>query len=260
MRVAGGICALTVFIVVAASGVADAAEIRVYSSGAPAQAAKAIAANFSAQTGHQITFTVAQPATIEGELAAGDRADIVILPSPAIALLNTSGALRAGSAVALARVGIGIVVRDGMNRPDISNAAAIRKLLLDAHSIVYPDPRSGGGSTGRAIARMIDQMGITDAVKAKLTRTSAIGGGVDLVAGGQAEVGLFNISEILPIKGVTLIGPLPAEVQNYIVFTAAIPASNATPDPAVSFINVLAGPAARQAWQGAGLEPLPAAP
>jgi molybdate transport system substrate-binding protein len=260
MRVAGGLCALTVSIFAGASGVADAADIRVYSSGAPAEAAKTIAGNFSAQTGHQITFTVGQPATIEGDLAAGDKADLVILPSPAIAMLNGTRALRAGSAVDLARVGIGIVVRDGTNRPDISNPAAIRKLLLDAHSIVYPDPRSGGGSAGRAIANMIDQMGITDAVNPKLTRTSAIGGGVDLVAGGKAEIGLFNISEILPIKGVTLIGPLPAELQSYIVFTAAIPTSNATPEPAAAFIKMLADPTARQAWQGAGLEPLPAAP
>jgi molybdate transport system substrate-binding protein len=133
-------------------------------------------------------------------------------------------------------------------------------LLLEARSIAYPDPQTGGGSAGRAIARMIDKMGITDAIKAKLMRKSAIGGGVDLVAGGTAEVGLFNISEILPIKGVTLVGPLPAEVQNWIVFTAAIPATNATPEPAAAFIKMLADPTARPTWQSAGLEPLGAPP
>jgi len=259
MRIAAGIRTVTLLTVVGTSGFADAADIRVFSSGAPAQAAKMLATKFSTDTGHRIMFTVGQPATIEGDLTAGDKADVVILPSPAIAILSHSGALRAGSTVDLARVGVGVVVRNGMNRPDISNSAAIRQLLLDARSIVYPDPRTGGGSAGRAIARMIDQMGITNAVNGKLTLTSAIGGGVDLVAGGKAEVGLFNISEILPIKGVTLVGPLPDEVQNYIVFTAAIPASNATPEPAASFIAMLTGPQARQAWQSAGLEPLPAA-
>jgi molybdate transport system substrate-binding protein len=164
--------------------------------------------------------------------------------------------LRAGSAVDLARVGIGVVVRTGARTPDIANAAAIRKLLLEAHSVVYPDPTSGGGSAGRAIAHMIDEMSLTETVRAKLTRASAIGGGVALVAGGNVEVGLFNISEILPIQGVQLVGPLPAELQNYIVFSAAIPVRNTAPEPAAAFIQALAAPEARDAWRNAGMEPV----
>jgi molybdate transport system substrate-binding protein len=260
MRVAAGIGTLTLLAFAAAASGADAADIRVFSTGAPSVAAKIIATDFSARTGHQLTFTVGQPATIASKLAAGEPADVAILPAPVVARLSRAQILRAESAVALARVGIGVVVRDGTAKPDISGTAAIRQLLLGARSIVYPDPRTGGGSAGRAIAHTIDQMGIADAVRPKLMLKSAIGGGVDLVAGGQAEVGLFNISEILPVKGVTLIGPLPAEVQNYIVFTAAIPASNMAPEPAASFIKVLANPAARPAWQGAGLDPLGGAP
>jgi molybdate transport system substrate-binding protein len=162
--------------------------------------------------------------------------------------------VRAGSAIALARVGIGVVVRQGAASPDISTAAAIRKLLLDAHSIVYPDPEAGGGYAGRAIARMIDRMDVAAVVKPKLTLRSAIGGGVELVARGKVEVGLFNISEIIPIKGVTLVGPLPAELQSYIVFSAAITANSSTPKPDVAFIRMLAGPLAGNAWQKAGLE------
>jgi molybdate transport system substrate-binding protein len=236
--------------------IADAAELRVYCTGAPAPAVKAIAADFSAQTTHHLTFVVGQPATIEGDLAAGAKADIVILPAPVIARLKTSGALRADSAIDLARVGIGVVVRSGAQQPDISNAAAIRKLLLDARSIVYSDPQTGGGSAGRAVAAMIDRMGISDSVKPKLMLVHAIGGGVDLVAAGKAEVGFFNISEILPVKGVTLVGPLPTELQSYIVFDAAIPAGAAAAEPAATFIRTLAGPASRAAWQKAGLEPL----
>ena len=203
-----------------------------------------------------LTFTVGQPATIESDLDAGAKADVVILPSPVVAMLGGTGALRAGSAVDLARVGIGVVVRNGASAPDISNAAAIRKLLLDARSIVYPDPTSGGGSAGRAIAHMIEEMGLTETIRPKLTRASAIGGGVALVAGGNVEVGLFNISEILPIQGVQLVGPLPAELQNYIVFSAAIPVRNTAPEPASAFIQALAAPAARDAWRNAGMEPV----
>jgi molybdate transport system substrate-binding protein len=257
MKAASRVGAFVTLAFIGAASFAKAADIRVYSTGAPSEAAKVVGATFANDSGHHLTFTFGQPATIENDLAAGDRADVVILPAPVIATLTGTGALRAGSAVDVARVGVGVVVRTGAKAPDISSPAAIRKLLLDARSIVYPDPTSGGGTTGRAIARMIDQMGLTETVRPKLTRTSAIGGGVALVANGDAEIGMFNISEILPIQGVTLVGPLPAELQTYIVFAAAIPASNTVPAPAEAFIKALAAPAAREAWVKSGMEPLP---
>jgi molybdate transport system substrate-binding protein len=253
MRAIARIGAITALGIFATAINADAAEIHVYCTGAPAPAVQAAGADFAAQTGHHLTFIIGQPATI-----AGDQAEIVILPAPVVAKLKASGALRADSAVDLARVGIAI--RSGAPQPDISSAAAIRKLLLDAHSIVYPDPlEPGGGSAGRAIAQMIERMGIADNVRPKLTLTTAIGGGVALVAAGKAEVGLFNTSEILPVSGATLAGPLPPDLQTYIVFDAAIPAGAAAPAPAASFIATLVAPAERQAWQKAGLEPLGAA-
>jgi molybdate transport system substrate-binding protein len=251
---------MTMLVFVASAGVAAAADIRVYATGAPAQAVKVLAASFSARSGDTFRFTVAQPAVIQQRLAAGEQADVVILPTGAMARLKRSDASHLGNTVDVARVGVGVVVREGAKQPDISDPAAIRALLLNAHSIVYPDPGTGGGFAGRRIARMIDGMGISEVVKPKLTLKSAIGGGVDLVASGAAEVGFFNISEITPIKGVTLVGPLPADLQSYIVFTAAVPATNTAPQPAISFINALTEPAARSAWQATGMEPIPASP
>jgi molybdate transport system substrate-binding protein len=129
-------------------------------------------------------------------------------------------------------------------------------LLRDAQSIVYPDPaEAGGGSTGLVIARMIERLGLTDTVRPKLTVKPAISGGVDLVASGKVEVGLFNISEITPVKGIALVGPLPADLQHYIQLTAAIAVKSAIPEPASAYIKRLIDPAARPAWQSAGLEP-----
>jgi molybdate transport system substrate-binding protein len=134
-------------------------------------------------------------------------------------------------------------------------------LLRDAHSVAYPDPaEAGGGSTGLVVARMIEKLGLTDIVRPKLTVKSAIGGGVALVAEGKAEVGIFNISEIVPVKGVTLVGPLPPELQTYILFTAAIPVKSTVPEPAAAYIKRLTDPAAQQAWQNAGLEPIAPSP
>jgi len=104
------------------------------------------------------------------------------------------------------------------------------------------------------VARMIEQMGIADAVKPKLTIMQAIDGGVDLVAKGKAEVGLFNISEILPVPGVTLVGPLPASVQNYIVFAAALHARSRSPEPAQAFVKLATDPASGDEWKDGGLE------
>ena len=239
----------------AAAG-AVAADIRVFCTGAPATAVKAVAENFAKVSGHHFSWAIGQPATIQERLVAGDKADIVIVPAPVAAKLAVSGAMRGDSVVALSRVGIGVVVRAGAPMPDISNAAAIRRLLIKAHAIVYPDPASGGGTAGRAIAQMIDRMGLTATVRPKLTRTSAIGGGVALVAAGKAEVGFFNISEILPVPGVTLAGPLPPPLQSYIVFAAAIPASNTMPEPAAAFVAALTAPAAGEAWRKSGMEPV----
>jgi molybdate transport system substrate-binding protein len=245
-----------VLVGVVAAGSAAAAELRVYCTGAPAAAVKAVATDFARRTGHHLTFTIGQPATIERDLAAGDSADVLIVPAQVATALTGTGVLRGGSAVDLARVGIGVAVRAGARAPDISSAAAIRTLLIGARSIVYPDPTSGGGSAGRAIAAMIDRMGLTDVVQPKLTRTAAIAGGVALVAAGKAEVGFFNISEILPVPGVTLAGPLPAELQSYIVFAAAIPLTSAAPQAATAFIEALGAPTADEAWRRSGMEPV----
>jgi molybdate transport system substrate-binding protein len=257
MSAASAIRALSAFIFVIAAGFANAADIRVFSSGAPAAAAKAIGADFAGRTGHHLTFMVAQPAVIQAHLASGEKADVVILPAPVVTKLTGTGVMTAGSAVDIARVGIGVVVRAGAALPDISNVGAFRQLLRNAHSIVYPDPtETGGGSAGLAIARMIDKLGFTETVRPKLKVKSAIGGGVALVADGTVEIGIFNVSEIIPVKGVALAGPLPAELQNYIVFDAAIPKGDPAPEPAAGFIKSLADPAERQAWIDAGLDPL----
>ena len=151
-----------------------------------------------------------------------------MIPRPGMAKFEKSGAVRPGSVIDIARVGIGVVVREGAPRPDISTVDALRKTLLNAKSIAHPDPK-GGGFTGAHIDRMFEQLGIADAVRPKVGLGFAFAGGVDSVAKGEVELGLFNISEIVPIKGVTLVGPLPDEHQNYLVFAGALHVRGASP-------------------------------
>lgn len=257
---APGLCLaviVTIGTLVAAARPSQSADIRVFTSGAPAAVEKDIAKEFDRSTGNHVVVTVGNLSAIQDRISAGESPDIVIFPTPAIAALDKAGKLAAGSQVDLARVGIGITVRKGAPSPDISSVDAIRKLLLNARSIVYPDP-VGGGFTGAHIARTIEQMGIADAVKSKVTLLYAIGGGVAAVAKGDAEIGIFNISEILPVEGVTLVGPLPAEVQNYIKFSGAVYGDSASAGPAQAFLHQLAGADAHDTWTKWGFEPLAA--
>lgn len=232
-----------------------AADIRVFTSGAPAQAEKVVAAKISRQSGNQVVFTVAPPGAIREKLAAGQKPDIVVLPTPDIVALDQADMFRAGSRVELARVGIGIIVRRGAPLPDISTAQAVRTLLLQARSIVHPDPASGGAASP-ALVRMFTKLGIAADIKPKTLLRNAINGGAELVASGEAEVGLFNISEVAAANGITMVGPLPAELQSYITFSAAVHADSTLPEPAAAFLMLLSDPGVAQDWSAAGLEPM----
>jgi molybdate transport system substrate-binding protein len=257
MRVSGVAFAASIVLMAGSADLAKATDIQVYSSGAPSEAVKVIGSLFEKTGEDHVSVVVGPPAAIQADLAAGSKIDVVILPRPVASTLVGGGVLRGDSITNVSRVGIGVVVRTGAPAPDIADVAAIRQLLSNAHSIAYPDPaETGGGSTGLAVARMIEKLGMTDTVQPKLTVKSAIGGGIALVASGQVEVGLFNISEILQIKGVTMVGPLPADLQNYILFTAAVPVKSNTPETASAYIKRLSDPAAGPVWQKAGLEPI----
>jgi molybdate transport system substrate-binding protein len=231
-----------------------AADLRVYSSGAPAQVVQAIATTFSHAQGHRVSVTVATVAELTRSLATTPAPDVVILPAPVIGALARTGTFAGGSEVELARVGIGVAVRAGAPLPDISTEDAVRALLVAARSIVHSDP-AGGGFAGAQVARVMARLGIADLVKPKTSYRFAIGGGTAAVARGEAEIGLYNVSEILADKGVALVGPLPASLQSYITFVGAVHAGGAAPDAARAFLRALVAPDARDAWTAAGFEP-----
>src|SRR5258708_1201495 len=126
--------------------------------------------------------------------------------------LSSKGKFVAGSRVTLARVGVGVVVKDGTPKPDIGSVAAFKQALLAAKSVAYIDP-AAGGSSGIYVAGLLDKLGVAAEVK---TKAKLIPGGAvaEHIARGEAELGIHQISEILPVKGATLVGPLPPELQN----------------------------------------------
>jgi len=236
-----------------ATGPSAAADVRVFTSGAPADIQRGLVRKFADASGHQLVVTSGTLGAVQERLLGSQGADVVVLPGPTVELLDKAGKLRAGSRISLARVGIGIAVRQGSPLPDVSTVDAVRKTLLAARSIVHSDPQ-GGGFTGAHIGRVIERLGIADAVKPKVTLMFAISGGMAAVAKGDAEIGLFNISEILPTPGAALAGALPAELQNYIAFAGALHAESPAPDAAAAYLKFLAS--ARDAWTAGGFESL----
>lgn len=244
---------VTIATVIAATTVsARAADIGIYSGGAPEAALRALGPQFEKASGHKVHFTFAIVTALQKRLLAGEKADLIFLPVPLIAATEKTIPMRQEGRGVLARVGLGVVVREGATRPDISNADGVRKMLLGAKSIALSEANTPGGSH---VLRMLTQLGIADEIKSRLVFRAAIDGGGDLVAQGKADVGLYLVSEMQAVKGVTIVGLLPAGVQFYVVYGAAIPASNAAPDPALAFIAFLTAPDQAGQWKQAGFEP-----
>jgi molybdate transport system substrate-binding protein len=171
------------------------------------------------------------------------------MPTGAMDTLDKAGKLIAGSRRPLARVGIGLAVREGV-KLDFATPDALRKTLLEAHAITLSDSSTGGLSGPNAL-KVLQNLGIAGAVKAKLIPHPS---GQELIAKGEADIGLYNVSEIPRAKGVVLAGPVPAAVQVYILYDAAVPASNTAPDSALALLKFMSSPSARPRWEAAGLE------
>jgi molybdate transport system substrate-binding protein len=231
---------------------AAAAEVKVMSAGAMKEVVLAVVPEFEKQTGHKVSFSNDTVGALVRRIESGEAFDLAVLTPGAADDLVKKGKVASDSRRDLARVGVGVVVKAGAPVPDISNVEAFKRTLLAAKSVAYIDPASGG-SSGIYVASLLEKLGIADAVKpkAKLKQGGYV---AELIANGEAELGLHQISEILPVKGVTLVGPLPAEIQRYTVYAGGIGAATGAPDAAKALLEVLAGPAATTVMKERGME------
>jgi molybdate transport system substrate-binding protein len=226
--------------------------IKVISGGAFKQVLNALAEqyqNASSNTLDLIYRTVGQHLQL---IKSGDEPfDVAVLTPEAINGLIKDGKVVAGSRADLARTGIGVVVKAGTPLPDISSVEAFKRTLLAAKSVAYIDP-AAGGSSGIYVGKLLERLGIAKEInaKAKLIHGGAVAAHI---AEGEAEIGIHQISEILPVKGVVLVGPLPAEIQNFTVYSAGV--GTAAKDGAAELVKFLAGPHARPIIEAKGMEP-----
>jgi molybdate transport system substrate-binding protein len=238
----------------ATSQAANAADITVVSGGAFKQVLTALIAQYEKETGNKVTATYQ---TVGQHLAlirdGKEPFDVAILTPEAIDGLAKDGKVVPGSRADLAKVGVGVVVKAGSPLPDISTDEAFKRALLAAKSVAYIDPKAGG-SSGIYVDGLLERLGIADQVRAKAVLVH--GGAVaDHIADGEAEIGVHQISEILPVAGVTLVGPLPADIQNFTVYAAGVGTAAKDAAAARGFVQFLAGPHALPIIRAKGMQP-----
>jgi molybdate transport system substrate-binding protein len=205
---------------------------------------------FERTSGTKVTITWGATNSLLKDLEGGAAGDLAILTAEAIDDLISGGRVVAGSRVDLARSGIGVAVRKGAKRPDIASPEALKRALLAAGSVAH----SKSGMSGIYFPTVLARLGIADAMKAKIVIPdpgTPIG---EVVAKGDAEIGIQQISELLPVAGIEIVGPLPAALQKITTFSAGVLTAAKAPDVAAALLKFVAAEAPRLLKQK-GLEP-----
>ena len=252
-RVAASAVAV-VLVVFAAVAVAPAADLKVMSTVALNAAFDDLKPKFERATGHSITLIYSVIADLKKRIQDGETADLMFLSRGALEDLETQGKVAAGSIVNVARSSVAVAAREGAPKPDISTPDALKATLLAAKSVVYADPAKGGAS-GVHFAKVVEKLGITDAMKPK---TLLVPGAqaADVVSKGQAELGVAMASEIVPVAGAQLVGLLPTDLGMTLVFSAGVGATNKDREAASALIRFITGPDGANVLKAKGLDPM----
>jgi molybdate transport system substrate-binding protein len=236
-------------------GIADAAEIKVLASGSLKGALSQLAPDFQKSSANTATIEYGPAGAIVGRIQKDDAADVVIVSRSQLEKLASNGKVHPASLVDVAGIALGIAVRKGAPKPDISSVEAFKRSLLSARSIGYRDPATGSTS-GTYAASLLERLGIAEELKPKL-RLDRTEGDVPEnvflpVARGEIEMQIGQITEIVIAPGVELAGPLPSAIQNTTVMAAGIAATSKAPEAAHAFIRFISSPSARAVLKATG--------
>ncbi len=208
---------------------------------------------FRQETGHTVTLTFTTSGVIRQKLTEGEPADVIILNDYEIGELVGQGVVATGTRTDIARFGIGVVVRRSAPLPDISTPEALKQTLLSAKSIVYANPdRARGGAHVAGV--VLQRLGIADAVKGKTLLSTGGTASSEAVAKGEADLSMQGMSENILVEGVTLVGPLPKDLQKIMTLSAGLAARSAVPEAARAFVAFLAQPSFKSKFAEAGLD------
>jgi len=253
------IAAVILLAAIRAGGTANAAELRVLSSGSLKAAFSQLLPDFQKSSGTTATIEYGPAGAIAGRIAKGDAADVVIVSRSQLQKLASDGKVVAGSFVNIAGIALGVAVRKGAPKPDISDVEAFKRALLAARSIGYRDP-STGSTSGIYTAGLLERLGLAQDLKPKLRPDRSEGDVPENVflgvARGEIEMQIGQITEIILAPGVDLAGPLPSEIQNTTVMAAGIVTTSQAPDAAKAFITFISSPSAVAILKASGFLPV----
>jgi molybdate transport system substrate-binding protein len=228
---------------------AQAAEIKLISSGALKETLQDLLPQFEKASEHKVMLTLTGTAGVVKRMREGEQTDLVILADYALEGLIKDGKVAAGSRTDMTRSGVGIAIKAGAPKPDVSSAEALKRTLIAAKSIAHSK-----GPSGIYLASLFKKLGIADEIKGKVKEIEGEPVGA-VVARGDAEIGFQQISEIIHVPGAELLGPLPADVQHMTVFSLGLSANAKEADAAKALVKFLTGPAAPPVLKKNGLEP-----
>jgi molybdate transport system substrate-binding protein len=232
---------------------ARAAELTVLTAGAFKSVAADLIPLFEVSTGDKVILRNDTVGGLVRRIGGGEAFDVVLASPSGLNELARTGKVAAGSEIRLAKVGMGVGVKTGSPAPDIGTVAAFRAAMLQARAVAYIDPASGG-SSGIYLAKLFQTLGIADVMAPKSVLMKG-GLAAEAVVDGRADVVVQQISEIVAVPGVTLVGPLPADIQNETIYAGAVASGSAVPASARALLDVLAGPAARPVLAAKGMTP-----
>jgi molybdate transport system substrate-binding protein len=249
---AAAVIAISGIILLFAAGVsAQTPAVRLLASNGVQGALNEIIPQCEHAIGHPLGVEFGTTASIKPRIEGGKAFDFTILTADAIDALIKEGKLAADSRASVARVGIGIGIQAGAGKPDVSTPEALKKALLNAKSITY----ASAGASRPPTDKMLESMGIADALKSKTLLLSGAEETAAAVRDGKAEILITLISEIMSAKGLALAGPLPKEFQAYIGFAAGVSPNAKNADAAKAAVKYLTGPKAAAAYKAKGMEP-----
>jgi molybdate transport system substrate-binding protein len=232
---------------------AAAATLKILTGGAFKQVVVALVPEFEAHTGQRVEVRNDTAGALSRRIAGGETFDLAVITPPVLQALAAQGHVAADGIVPLAKVAIGVAVKSGTPKPEIGTAEQFKQAVLDARKVAYVDP-AAGGSSGIYLDALFQRMGIADQVRAKAV---LVPGGLvaERLVNGEADLAIHQISEILPVAGVTLVGPLPDAIQNYTTYAGAVSSRAANPEAAKAFLAALGGQQALEVLRSKGMAP-----
>src|SRR3954471_7339004 len=248
MKVINRLVAVLVFLTLAVP--VRAAEINVLCSNGLKAVVDELAPAFEKKTGHKVVLTFEPSTQIQKRIEAGEAFDLAVMTTPLIDEEIKAGRLTADSRAIIARSGLGLSVRAGSRKPDIKTVESFKQALLNARSITY----ATAGASAAPFEALVDKLGVAPQVKPKYNLRPTASQVGEVVANGTVEMGVAPVSEILPVKGVDLVGPFPSELQSYVVMTAGISGKAKEKAAAKALVDFLMSPANNSVIKAKGME------